>query len=227
MGQLSWSVSSRLGAASPCDRNCNSLGIYEGRLPSGSVDTSYWRCRNCRREAHMMSHKNWGHPNQGSSKYFMVISCIHTTTRGEHTSSWIIVPYRCNFTNGDNTTPWMSSFYITFCRQRKYILPVRVCSVSTAVTSGNKTILMHECGYEIHFSISVWVGIIRNIVMGLLLVRLTAEQYCEFLETTAGAAWRYASTCEAKFVVSLWWNSYPLWGICLAMVECNLLRKVD
>jgi hypothetical protein len=45
--------------------------------------------------------------------------------------------------------------------------------------------VVRECGYEVHFSISVWVGIIRNIVMDplLLLVRLTAEQYCDFLET--------------------------------------------
>lgn len=159
----------------------------------------------------------------------MVISCIHTTTRGEHTSFWMIVPCRCNFTKGYNNTPWMSSFYITFCRQRKYILSVRVCSVSTAVTSGHKTILMHECGYEIQFSISVWVGIIRNIVMSplLLLVRLTAEQYCGFLETVL-----LGLHGDMLLAVrpSLWFHydsSYPLWGRCLAMIECNLLRKVD
>jgi hypothetical protein len=44
---------------------------------------------------------------------------------------------------------------------------------------------------------------------------------------TAGAAWRYTSSFEAKVVVSLWWSFYALWGRCLAVVECNLFRKVD
>jgi hypothetical protein len=44
---------------------------------------------------------------------------------------------------------------------------------------------IHECVYQVHFTISVWAGIIGNIVMGPLLLpdRLTAQQYCDFLET--------------------------------------------
>jgi hypothetical protein len=34
----------------------------------------------------------------------------------------------------------------------------------------------------------------------LLLVRPAAEQYCDFLESTAGAAWRCSSSCEAELL---------------------------
>jgi hypothetical protein len=42
-----------------------------------------------------------------------------------------------------------------------------------------------EHRYQVHFSISVWAGIFGDIVMGpnLLPDRLTAQRYCDFLET--------------------------------------------
>jgi hypothetical protein len=64
-----------------------------------------------RGEAHAISHDNWDYPNRGSSKYFMAINCVHTTTRGAHICFQTIVLYGCNFTNGnDINTLRMSSF---------------------------------------------------------------------------------------------------------------------
>jgi hypothetical protein len=44
-------------------------------------------------EAHAISHESWDYPNRESSKYFMTINCIHTTTRGAHICFQTIVLY--------------------------------------------------------------------------------------------------------------------------------------
>jgi hypothetical protein len=45
--------------------------------------------------------------------------------------------------------------------------------------------VIRERGYQVRFSVSVWAGIVRNIVVGpyLLPDRLTAQRYRDFLET--------------------------------------------
>jgi hypothetical protein len=57
---------------------------------------------------------------------------------------------------------------------------------------------IRERGYQVHFSIIVWAGIIGDVVVGpyLLTDRLTAQQHCDFLETSTEAA-----SCEAEVVV--------------------------
>jgi hypothetical protein len=88
--------------------------------------------------------------NRGSSKYFMTINCIHTTTRGAHICFQTIVLYGWNFANGYNiNTLRMSSYYITFCGQTKRVLRVRVCSTSTTVTSRHGIILMLSANVDI------------------------------------------------------------------------------
>jgi hypothetical protein len=73
-----------------------------------------------RGEVHAISHENWDYPNRGSSKYFMMINCIHTTTCGALICFQTIVLYGCNFSN---------------CYDIK-------TSTSTTVTSGHGIILM-------------------------------------------------------------------------------------
>jgi hypothetical protein len=49
-----------------------------------------------RGEAHAMSHQNWNYPNQGSSRYFMMIICIRATNCEMH-DCFQIVLYACKF----------------------------------------------------------------------------------------------------------------------------------
>jgi hypothetical protein len=44
---------------------------------------------------------------------------------------------------------------------------------------------------------------------------------------STSAAQRRTPICETEVVVSAWWSSVTLWGRCLAVVECDILRKVD
>jgi hypothetical protein len=127
----------------------------------------------------VISHENWDYPNRGSSKYLITINCIHTTTHRAHIRFQMIILHRCNFANGyDINTLRMSSFYTTFCGQMKRVLCMTVCSMSTShLWAWNNPHAIRECGYQVRFSVSVWAGIVGDIVMGpyLLPDRLTAR----------------------------------------------------
>jgi hypothetical protein len=59
---------------------------------------------------------------------------------------------------------------------------MRTCSASTTVShlwAQDNPHAVHEYGYEVHFIVRVWAGIVRVVVMDpyLLPDRLTAQQY--------------------------------------------------
>jgi hypothetical protein len=83
------------------------------------------------------SHDNWDYAIRGSSKYFMMINCIHTTCGVHICCHWL------SFTDSILHMAMTSThFYITICEQTKHVLHVRVCSTFTAVTFGQRIILM-------------------------------------------------------------------------------------
>jgi hypothetical protein len=63
----------------------------------------------------------------------------------------------------------MNFFYITVCGQMTHVLRVRVCSTFTTVTSGHRIILIPSVNIAVNHH--------------LLLDRLEAQRYCDFLET--------------------------------------------
>jgi hypothetical protein len=75
----------------------------------------------------------WDYSNWGSSKYFISISCIHTTICRVHIClKAIILPYS-SVNIYDINTLWVSSFYITFYGLTKHILCMMVCSMLTTM----------------------------------------------------------------------------------------------
>jgi hypothetical protein len=90
-----------------------------------------------------------------------------------------------------------------------------VYSASAAVTYGHGIILHAscECGYQVCFSISIWAGITKDIILGPL--------------SATGASWRCASSCKAEVVVSAQWSPSMVWGRRTAVVECDISRIVD
>jgi hypothetical protein len=60
-----------------------------------------------------IARENLDYPNRGSSKYFMMITCIHITTRAARLCFQTIGHYGCNFVNGCViNTPSLSSLCI-------------------------------------------------------------------------------------------------------------------
>jgi hypothetical protein len=129
---------------------------------------------------------------------------IGTTSRGPQTTSWwsiacilllaehvcfqTIVLYWCNYVNGYNiNTLRINSFYITFCGQMIHVLCVRACSTFTTVTSGHRIILIPSVNMGIK---SASASAFRLESSGtllwarLLLDRLEAQRYRDFLKTT-------------------------------------------
>jgi len=53
----------------------------------------------------------------------------------------------------------------------KHDLLMRVCSETTAVTSGrgDNPHNIRECGYQVHFRINIQAGVVRNVIVGPLL----------------------------------------------------------
>jgi hypothetical protein len=72
-------------------------GVCESRLPANGANTNQWKCHNylCGKRAieklTQYPHKNWEHPCQLSSKYFVIVSSIHTTTRSDDLSNCYFV----------------------------------------------------------------------------------------------------------------------------------------
>jgi hypothetical protein len=109
---------------------------------------------------------------------FMKTSCTHTTTREAY-----VFPddrlARMHFANDyDTNTLRIASFCTAFRGQTKRVLRARVCSASTShlwVPDNPPAIRDHE--YQVRFSVSVWAGIVGDIVLGpcLLPDRLTVQ----------------------------------------------------
>jgi hypothetical protein len=117
----------------------------------------------------------------------------------------------------------MNSFYITFCRQKKHVLCIRTCLMCTAAIARCGIILMLicECGRQACSSISIWAGVIKDIVMGLYLLpdRLSAQ-----LETVLPRLLQDVPLAVRQSLVSAWWSPRALRGRCWVMAES---RKVD
>jgi hypothetical protein len=94
----------------------------------------------------------------------MTINCTHTTTRGLH-----VFPDDCPLRMQMYiSTLQMCSFYITIRGETEDVLRVRVCSISTTVTSGHGTILMLSANVRItSASACVWIRIAGDIFLGL------------------------------------------------------------
>jgi hypothetical protein len=97
-----------------------------------------------------------------SSKYFMMIYCIHTTTRVAHICFQTIVLCGCNFAKGYINTLRMSSFYTNFCEQMKRVLRMRVCSTSTKPTSEHGIILMLSANVGIKSASPSALGLVSS-----------------------------------------------------------------
>jgi hypothetical protein len=92
-------VLTRIGWRSLWEKKWNINGVCECGLPRHSRDTSQWKCHKCICEkkkkscweAHTISHQNWENPSQRSSKYFVAVSCIQTTTPKDNLSNCFVV----------------------------------------------------------------------------------------------------------------------------------------
>jgi hypothetical protein len=141
---------------------------------------------------------------------------IHTTTQREHICFQTIVLYKCKFANSYINTLQMSSFYTTFYGQVKYVLHMGVCSAwhdsHLWAWDNLQAICVHVD--QVHFSVSVWTGIIGATVTGPYLLFDSLIDQC-----SPWAAWRCASSCETEVVVSTRLTSRILWGRCPEVVK--------
>lgn len=72
-----------------------------------------------------------------------------------------------NFANNYNNMVHMNSFNTKFGGQTKYVLRVRVCLVSkTVLWAMDNLYYVREWGYRIDFSVNVWSGTVKDIVVG-------------------------------------------------------------
>jgi hypothetical protein len=108
-----------LGALGP-----NTYGTYECRFPMDRAKASQRRCHNCSCGTRAVERlagcctQNRDYPNRanrGSSKYFMTINCVYTTTRGARMFPDGL-PLRMQFANGYINTLRISYLYILFRR---------------------------------------------------------------------------------------------------------------
>jgi hypothetical protein len=117
-----------------------------------------------------------------------MISCIRSTTRGASKFSDDGPPTDAILRMATTSTLPMSSSYITSCGQ-----PDEACFTPEDVFNAHNSHhwawgnprAMHERGYQVRFSFRDWAGTIRDIALGSCLQydRLTAQRYCDFLET--------------------------------------------
>jgi hypothetical protein len=69
--------------------------------------------------------------------------------------------YGCNFANGyDINTQQMSSFYVTSCGQMKMFYTWE------CVWAQDNPQAIRELGYQVHFSVGIWTGIIGDTFVG-------------------------------------------------------------
>jgi hypothetical protein len=87
---------------------------------------------------------------------------------------------------------------------------------------------IRERGYQVHFSVSVWAGIVGYVVVGpyLLPDRLTPQRYRDFLETVLSGLLEYVSLVVRQ---RLWFHTTELQhstGKMSSVVERDISRKV-
>jgi hypothetical protein len=162
---LSWSSSSRcwytskIGAAFPWKRMCNTYSACECRSPTDFTYTSQWRWHYCicgtRAVEKLSPHRtgNGGCPDRGSSKCLATIICIHTTIHRAYMCFQAISSFA--YGPGNNTV-WLRSFCRVLWTQMNYDSRLRVCSISRHICAVDNSDAIRERGYKISLSISVW-----------------------------------------------------------------------
>jgi hypothetical protein len=161
----------------------------------------------------------------------MTINSVHTIIRGVHICFQTVILYGCNFVSGYDQHAADELFVHNILQTDK------ACFTCEGVFNVHNSHLwaldnphaVHIHGYEVRFSISVWAGIIRDILMGACLLSdsLTAQWYCDFLDTVLPGLLEGMPLAVRQ---RLWFqhdSSSMLWERCPAMVECNISRKVD
>jgi hypothetical protein len=89
---------------------------------------------------------------------------------------------------------------------------------------------IHERGKQIVLSVSVWIEVVEDIVVGpyLLPDRLTVQRYRGFLGIVLlGLLEDVPLTARQRLRFQHEGNSSALQGMCTAMVERDIFRKVD
>lgn len=142
---LSWSTSfrcwytSKIGAAFPWKRKCNTYGACECRSPTDFTDTSQWRWHNCICETRAVEKLlplrtgNGGCPDRGSSKCLATIISIHTTTHRAYMCFQAIFSFA--YGPGNNAV-WMSSYCSIMETDEVWFTLEGVFSVKTYLRSG-------------------------------------------------------------------------------------------
>jgi hypothetical protein len=159
--------------------------VNAGRAQTLSTPANELQLRNDGRgEAYAISHENWVCPNRGT---FKTSSSGHITTRAADICFQKIVPYGCNCEWLRLMTPRMNPFLHNIlwtdeaCFTREVVLNAR----SIHLWARDNRHAIRERGYQVRFVVSVWAGIVRDIVVGrhLLPDRLTGQRCRDFLET--------------------------------------------
>jgi hypothetical protein len=108
---------------------------------------------------------------------------------------------------------------------------MRVCSTSTAVTSGHGIILMLSANVGIKSASASAFGLVSSGTLSwapiCYLTGWLLNDIVIFWELFYWAACRCASSCFAEVVVSARRSSSALWGRCPAVIERDITRKVD
>jgi hypothetical protein len=152
-------------------------------------------------------------PTRGSSKYFVMINCIHTSAHGVRICFQTIILYGCNVKS--TTLTHHDELFLTFYDQTKHVSQMRVCSTSTTVSCvwGNNHAI-HKHGLS---------GLLQPQCLGwnrhghcnrpLCSDRLTAQLYCDFVITVLLGL--------LEDVQKLWFQH----DACLAVGEHNISRR--
>jgi hypothetical protein len=103
----------------------------------------------------------------------MVISCIHTPYSWRAHLFLDDCPLWMQFYKWlqQHTVDVLFSHNILWTERARFTCE-GVFNVDSSHLWAQNSHAIHECGYQVHFIITVWVGIIRNIVMGPFLLLL-------------------------------------------------------
>jgi hypothetical protein len=163
----------------------------------------------------------------------MTINCIHTTTRGALICFQTIVLYGCSFTNGyDVNTLRISSFSQHSVDRRRVFTREGLFSVHNShLWARDNPHAIRERGYRVRFSVSLWAGIVGDIVVGSYLLpdRLTDQRYRDCLETVLPGLTEGVPLALRQ---RLWFHddgapALALWRWRPAVVEEDISIKVD
>jgi hypothetical protein len=125
-----------------------------------------------REESQAITHENWDYPDWGPSTYFTTIICIHAHLYPDDRPLRIQICERLHHHTADEL--FLHSILWTARRS--------ICYASCA--RGNPHARIWEC--RVRFSGYVWTEAVGDIVLDpyfFLHYRLTAQRYCDFLQT--------------------------------------------